>query len=200
MKLTRNNSQAVTDLPCNAFAPELIPAYPSAKVILATADSEDAFYKSWMSTIWPLTLIRFNPHPSLLDKLYNLVLPEFPFNKGMRRLVPAIGMDTFPETGRQYYREHCDLVRRSVPKERLLEYNVKQGWEPLCKFLGKEIPDEPFPHVNEKAEFLRNMRKFKRIINIIFVVQLVKFAGVAAVVAGGAWLAMRWQWRGPSPN
>jgi hypothetical protein len=35
-----------------------------------------------------------------------------------------------------------------VPPERLLEWSAQDGWEPLCKFLGKDIPDEPFPHVN----------------------------------------------------
>ena len=40
------------------------------------------------------------------------------------------------------------MVRGLVPKERLLEWTAKDGWEPLCKFLGKDIPDQPFPHTN----------------------------------------------------
>lgn len=47
--------------------------------------------------------------------------------------------------------EHCNMIRGLVPKERLLEWKVEDGWEPLCKFLGKPIPDEPFPHVNTGA-------------------------------------------------
>lgn len=42
------------------------------------------------------------------------------------------------------------MIRGLVPPERLLEWNVQEGWEPLCKFLDKEVPDEPFPHVNTK--------------------------------------------------
>lgn len=42
-------------------------------------------------------------------------------------------------------------MRNLVPKERLLEVELGSGWEPLCKFLGKPIPKEPFPHVNEAA-------------------------------------------------
>lgn len=42
------------------------------------------------------------------------------------------------------------MIRGLVPKERLLEWNVQEGWEPLCQFLDKDIPDEPFPHVNTK--------------------------------------------------
>lgn len=35
-----------------------------------------------------------------------------------------------------------------VPKDRLLEWSADEGWEPLCRFLGKEVPDMPFPHAN----------------------------------------------------
>lgn len=47
--------------------------------------------------------------------------------------------------------EHCNMIRGLVPKERLLEWTVQDGWEPLCKFLDKPIPDEPFPHVNKAS-------------------------------------------------
>lgn len=43
------------------------------------------------------------------------------------------------------------MVRGLVPKDQLLEWKVEDGWEPLCKFLGKPIPDEPFPHTNVAA-------------------------------------------------
>jgi len=52
---------------------------------------------------------------------------------------------------RAAYYEHYDTIRAVTPPERLLEYELGSGWEPLCKFLGKPIPKEPFPHVNEKA-------------------------------------------------
>lgn len=48
------------------------------------------------------------------------------------------------------YQVHYDKVRAAVPPERLLEYNVKKGWEPLCEFLQVPIPKEPFPHVNDR--------------------------------------------------
>jgi hypothetical protein len=41
------------------------------------------------------------------------------------------------------------MVIETVPEEKLLVMDIKEGWEPLCKFLGKPIPSEPFPHVNE---------------------------------------------------
>jgi hypothetical protein len=45
------------------------------------------------------------------------------------------------------------MIKGLVPKERLLEWDVIDGWEPLCKFLGKEIPKETFPRTNDAAAF-----------------------------------------------
>ena len=41
------------------------------------------------------------------------------------------------------YEQHNQLVRDTIPASQLLEYNVRQGWEPLCQFL--EIPDADCP-------------------------------------------------------
>ena len=49
---------------------------------------------------------------------------------------------------RKKYREYNERVQTVIPKERLLVYNVKQGWEPLCMFLGCEVPQESFPWAN----------------------------------------------------
>jgi hypothetical protein len=40
------------------------------------------------------------------------------------------------------------MVRGMVPKDRLLEWYIEDGWEPLCKFLGKPVPKVEFPHAN----------------------------------------------------
>lgn len=52
--------------------------------------------------------------------------------------------------------EHYEVVRRIVPRERLLEYKLGSGWEPLCNFLGKEVPDVEFPKVNDMASTHEN--------------------------------------------
>lgn len=49
--------------------------------------------------------------------------------------------------GPGHYEYHNEQVRKVVPKEDLLEFNVKQGWGPLCEFLGVEVPDVPFPNL-----------------------------------------------------
>ena len=50
--------------------------------------------------------------------------------------------------GKWVYREHYDMVRGLVPEERRLEWTVEDGWEPLCNFLDKPVPNEPFPFAN----------------------------------------------------
>ena len=60
-----------------------------------------------------------------------------------------------PKSGfilRKRYREHNHRVKSLVPPEKLLVYNVKQGWKPLCDFLGCEVPTVAFPHENIKGE------------------------------------------------
>lgn len=54
------------------------------------------------------------------------------------------------ETLLKGYELHYNNVRQAIPPERLLEYNVKEGWEPLCTFLKVPVPDVPFPHVNDR--------------------------------------------------
>lgn len=44
--------------------------------------------------------------------------------------------------------EHSAMIKGLVPPDRLLEWSIDEGWEPLCKFLDKPVPDEPIPHVN----------------------------------------------------
>lgn len=53
----------------------------------------------------------------------------------------------------ELYHRHNEQVMRAVPEDRLLVYDVAEGWEPLCEFLGVEIPDVPFPHLNQAASF-----------------------------------------------
>lgn len=45
---------------------------------------------------------------------------------------------------------HEAKVRSLVPKDQLLEMDLSEGWEPLCKFLGVPVPkDTPFPRAND---------------------------------------------------
>ncbi|KAK5188612.1 hypothetical protein LTR96_011298 [Exophiala xenobiotica] len=65
----------------------------------------------------------------------------------------------FKTFGKQVYYEHYSMVRKLVPKYNLLEYDVEDGWEPLCKFLDVPIPDVPFPKGNCKRDLDRRIRR-----------------------------------------
>ena len=51
------------------------------------------------------------------------------------------------------YDRWLEEVKASVPEEKLLVFDVKEGYAPLCKFLGKPVPNEPFPHLNSTPFF-----------------------------------------------
>ena len=79
------------------------------------------------------------------------------------------------------FRDHVAAVRSTVPADRLLVFEVSEGWGPLCAFLGVPVPDEPFPHVNDTADFNRRLRA-----------ELLSIArrGVAVASAAGAVVAL----------
>lgn len=64
----------------------------------------------------------------------------------------------FENRGKEVFRNHYDLVRELVPSDRLLEYDVSRGWEPLCQFLGEDVPDLPFPFTNSANDFQAGIR------------------------------------------
>ena len=60
-----------------------------------------------------------------------------------------------------FYNNWVRHVKKVVPPDRLLIFEVKQGWEPLCRFLELPVPDELFPRVNDTAEIMWNFKKLK---------------------------------------
>lgn len=134
---------AVTDAPFTSALPELIKLYPDAKVIVTVRDAE-AWEKSMVTvsnaaTIWFLKFALF-PLPTLRYFVdYIDVLRDVWWN---------LYGETEPPT-RVTYNRHIELLKRTVPEDRLFFVSVKDGWEPLCKALGKEIPSVPFPRIND---------------------------------------------------
>lgn len=140
---------AVTDMPCHLFAAELIEFYPDAKIVLVEREVEP-WYRSWSH---------------FLENSFNPVLPFLarfdPYWLGRVVNIGTIGVDKQVGSGKtlaaakarskEEYRKHYALVRSLVPKERLLEYQLNDGWQPLCEFLGKPVPDMPLPHENDSA-------------------------------------------------
>ena len=58
------------------------------------------------------------------------------------------------ERAQAFYERHNAEVRREAPAHRLLDWQARDGWEPLCQALGLPVPDEPFPRVNTREEWL----------------------------------------------
>ena len=184
---------AVSDHPCLAFCDELLEAYPDAKVILTTRDNVDVWYESVMATIWPFVERMVHPDVSVWRKIWRAFLDPTGFDRMLElvHLNPQGMYWKFPERGKDFYREHNEKIRRMVPKEKLLEYNVKQGWEPLCEFLGYEAPEWEFPRVNEKNVFIAHRQSFMSNLNLVVAKNMVKYLGSALVIGVGAWLAFK---------
>jgi hypothetical protein len=146
-----HRSQAVTDFPAACFGPELIAAYPEAKVVLTTRDP-DAWVESVRSTLnW-----RYN------DKvLYWLSFVDW----GYRLYAPMYAMmwdrffeGDFDKNAKLVFEKHSAELKSLVPAGRLLEYDVREGWGPLCRFLEVDKPDQPFPSGNDKDGFRSSCR------------------------------------------
>jgi hypothetical protein len=148
------HSVAVTDAAASCFAAELIAAYPDAKVILNVRDL-DRWHASAVQNLctaindtWSVWLCWFHPTLWWMYHCHQRMMWSRLFRCTDSSLRSGIEVN-----GKWIYREHCAMIKGLVPQERLLEWNVVDGWEPLCKFLKKEVPKEPFPRTNDAAAF-----------------------------------------------
>jgi hypothetical protein len=147
--------QATVDWPGCSFYKELMEVYPDAKVLLSVRDP-DGWYGSTLTTIYrvPKSLLLFLlklilPHTRNLYRMVNASVWDGAFGGRFEDREHAIGV----------YERHNEDVKRHVPPDRLLVYDVKQGWEPLCHFLNVPVPqDRPFPHLNDAAQIQRLLR------------------------------------------
>lgn len=141
--------RAVTDVPAIAFSEDLISVYPEAKVILVERDIEK-WYKSFDDAVVKTMWVKWGHLIANLDPWYVGPIRDV----HLRWAKDWMGVNSADEmrmVAKEKYREHYELIRRIVPRERLLEYKLGSGWEPLCDFLGKEVPDVEFPTVNDTA-------------------------------------------------
>lgn len=173
---------ATCDFPSAYFWKEQLEQYPNAVVILTARDPEK-WFKSCSQTIFR---VNFNsPFVSIWTKISLwLGLPQ----PGFGRMVSKIFDVSFGGSWEKdkiiaAYNAHNDRVKKECPSEKLLIFDVAEGWETLCKFLNKPIPNVPFPHVNDTKEFQR----------IITSMEIVGYVATAAAVVipsiGGYFLA-----------
>jgi hypothetical protein len=176
--------EVAVDWPACSFYEELMEVFPEAPVILTVRDPAE-WYESTRSTIHELRRLTRGPLP--LRAAFALAGPFAPGVVGTVRLAESIVWEGTFE-GRfedrayamELFERHNEAVRLRVPPERLLVFDVREGWAPLCDFLGVEAPEEPFPRLNEA----RQMRR--RLIGLVALSSaapaLAALAGVAATV------------------
>ncbi len=142
--------QATVDWPACNFYEQLMAHYPEAKVLL-TVREPNAWYDSCNNTIYAM-------YDKPVMRLVRRLFP--PMNRFMAMNDVLIWQGDFG--GRfadrnqaiTVFNQHNAAVQAHVPPERLLVYNVKEGWAPLCRFLEVPVPQaSPFPYLNDSKTF-----------------------------------------------
>ncbi len=146
--------ESTIDWPGCTFWEEMAEIWPDAPVLLSVRDPE-AWYRSTLNSIHEAKEMALRgelqgnteepPDPAVMQMINGLIW------KGTFK-----GRFTDKEFALEVFRRHNEDVKSKVPADRLLVYEIKQGWGPLCDFLGVEVPDEPMPHLNDTDSF-RNM-------------------------------------------
>ena len=154
---------ACLDFPSCNYYQELMEAYPEAKVILTVRDDE-SWIKSWnvlnnqILNSFTFKFLAKIPNTSfyLQKQIHNEMI------LGIRGAFQGAKND---EERKNKFNEWNQSVIDYVPKDRLLVYQVKEGWGPICNLLNVPVPDMSFPYLNKT----KNMRHMSRFINSIFI-------------------------------
>jgi hypothetical protein len=131
---------AEVDWPGGSFWPELAAANPDALVILSVRDP-DQWFTSCSNTIFGGMKMRMEQGDEWMAAMLRLLAERFDDRVEDHDAMVAA------------FDRHNEAVRAGIPEQRLLEWTVAEGWDPICDRLGLPIPDAPFPKVNTTAEF-----------------------------------------------
>ncbi|KAF2088724.1 hypothetical protein K490DRAFT_72458 [Saccharata proteae CBS 121410] len=165
------------NFPGTLVAEDLIKAYPNAKVILTNRDVDKWLYSMKQSVDSAVTWKSFDWIAPWDPTVMGPWWAYHKFQHGLRRVLA-------PKGERQAYLDHYARVRELVPAERLLDYSVSEGWEPLCKFLGRDIPAAEFPHINKTNQFLDGRtRRWWRALGFM----VVKIGTPVAISTAASW-------------
>ena len=148
--------RSTVDWPGGYFWRPLMDAYPDAKVLLSIRDPErwePSFRETIVDMGYGESLIRllasarahvdpkWKRYLELVNRMFWSEEGTFPAGHSRSDLIEG-------------FIAHNEEVMRVVPEDRLLVWEVTDGWEPLCEFLGVPVPDQPLPHANDRATFL----------------------------------------------
>ncbi|MBR9834296.1 MAG: hypothetical protein GYB42_03715 [Alphaproteobacteria bacterium] len=140
--------KSAVDWPSAAFWKELADYYPGAKIILSTRSAE-SWYNSISDTILATVWAPENWPPQAVE-WFTMVTKVL-----QRSLGDARQKDELIAT----FHAHEAAVKAAIPADRLLVHQAKDGWKPLCDFLGVPVPDGDYPRTNSKEEFFQHMKK-----------------------------------------
>jgi hypothetical protein len=135
--------KSTVDWPGVAFWRELAIAYPRAKIILSSRSAE-SWYASFSETILP-TILDKDKWPEAKRPWFEMV-EEVVVNRSLGGKTDRVGVIAAFEANEA-------AAKAMIDKDRLLVFEARQGWEPLCAFLNKPVPDTAFPRTNAKENF-----------------------------------------------
>jgi len=138
------------DWPSAQFWAELADRFPAAKIVLTVRDT-DRWYESFSKTILTLLDAPDAPNPTIgaILAMTQEVIVRRAFD----------GRLDDPDHIKASFDRHNATVKAALPPDRLLVFEVAQGWEPLCAFLGVPVPAAPFPRLNSTKEFWELVQK-----------------------------------------
>ncbi|KCZ86593.1 sulfotransferase family protein [Hyphomonas jannaschiana] len=139
---------SAVDWPSAAFWKELADHYPDAKIILSSRSAESwygSISETILATVWAPD--KWPPQAVEWFKMVSKVL-ERSFG----------GAKTKDELIANFLAHEAE-VKAAIPADRLLVHSAKDGWEPLCAFLGVPVPEGDYPRTNSKEEFFQHMTK-----------------------------------------
>lgn len=143
--------RAEVDWPASIFWKDLMQVYPEAKVILTVRDPEKWFESVQETIHWALQQDGMSPVESHEEEYRHMI--DTLIWRGM-----FDGHFEDKDYAIDLFNRNTKEVKDTVPVDRLLIFNVAEGWEPLCRFLGVEAPDMPFPRVNDRETFKQRVR------------------------------------------
>ena len=141
------NADVCIDIPGLFFFEEILEGFPDCKVILSVRE-EDPWIESLVRQLDSLYALRFKPVSMLSPTARKM---EYVFDSFLDAIYGSCNTRSTCVI-RKRCRIHNHRVKSIVPADKLLVYNVKQGWKPLCDFLECDVPTVAFPHENIKSE------------------------------------------------
>ncbi|RSM90759.1 sulfotransferase family protein [Kibdelosporangium aridum] len=140
--------RATLDFPGCLLWREMMDLYPSAKVLLSVRDPKEWYDSARATILNPIRNENIDEHLAALLQPFSDAMA----GRGFRRDLSEADMIAV-------FNKHNADVRAGVEESRLLVYEVTEGWEPLCAFLGVDVPDTEFPHSNDSASFRDNVTR-----------------------------------------